>query len=130
MVVEHTSRIKYMRMKGVFLLVVLVGVVSSQGPPVYPPGCPRAPPFNPASCVSWCDVPGAFGQYYCCDSRGSNPGRCPNIHLTPDELDLLCDSTQHNFPNHLNCKTDDDCFTIEKCCPAPHNNQYICRFAE
>lgn len=61
---------------------------------------------------------------------GRNPGKCPTSHLTPDEIDLLCDTTQYNYPHHLNCKTDADCFGIEKCCAAPHNGQYICRFAE
>ncbi|KAK4305842.1 hypothetical protein Pmani_022284, partial [Petrolisthes manimaculis] len=99
----HTYSDNFRRMKCVFTLALVVmsfDVISGQGP-IYPPGCPQAPTFTPTNCNSWCPVPNYFGQYYCCDSRGSNPGRCPNIHLTHDEIDLLCDSTPTQFPHTI-----------------------------
>ncbi|KAG7154899.1 putative crustin-like antimicrobial peptide 20 [Homarus americanus] len=84
-----------------------------------------ADPIQP-DCIAFC--PNNYnGEYFCCDTNGNNPGQCPKYRLTADERSLLCDPTQHNYPYHLNCKSDTDCFAWEKCCYLPENNQRICR---
>nr|ABP88042.1 Pl-crustin 1 [Pacifastacus leniusculus] len=111
------------------MVLALVVVTMARSPPFRPLSCPR-PKVDIPGCVNTCQAKDKPGFFYCCDSKGLNAGTCPKVHLQPYERNVLCDRTQFNYPNHLNCKDDEDCQVFEKCCYLPDNHQLICRNSE
>ncbi|KAK8736486.1 hypothetical protein OTU49_005032 [Cherax quadricarinatus] len=104
------------------MMMVLVAMAASHRPCL-------APKYEVRGCINSCQAADKPGFFYCCDSKGTHKGTCPKVHLQKYERDVLCDVSQFNYPNHLNCKYDTDCEPWEKCCYLPDNNQLICRTA-